>query len=54
MTADVNVTFEPCQCHKNFAPVTPTHTGHCCFVPATQTCHPDEVAEWVRKKEGMQ
>ena len=39
----------PCQCHQSSAPVTPTHPGHCCFVPGTQTCHPAEVAEWERQ-----
>lgn len=37
---------EPCQCHKSWAAITPTHRGHCCFVPASQTCHPQEVAAW--------
>jgi hypothetical protein len=37
---------EPCQCHKSFASVVPSHRGHCCFFPATQACHPAEVAEW--------
>lgn len=35
--------------HESFAAVTPTHRGHCCFVPAVQTCHPAEVAEWERQ-----
>lgn len=38
----------PCQCMTSFAAISPTHHGHCCFVPATQTCHPEEVAEWER------
>lgn len=40
---------EPCQCHQSFASVVPSHRGHCCFFPATQTCHPAEVAEWERQ-----
>ena len=39
----------PCKCHRSFAHVTPFHTGHCCFFPASQTCHEQEVAEWVRE-----
>jgi hypothetical protein len=37
---------EPCRCHKNFAAIAPMHPGHCCFQPATQTCHEAEVAAW--------
>ena len=36
----------PCQCHSNFAYIAPTHGGHCCFHPPTQTCHAAEVAVW--------
>jgi hypothetical protein len=39
----------PCQCHQSFAYISPIHSGHCCFIPETQTCHPDEVAEWERR-----
>ena len=39
----------PCQCHDSFAAVSPTHPGHCCFVPDTQTCHAAEVAAWERR-----
>ena len=37
----------PCRCHRNDAYIAPAHAGHCCFFPATQTCHPDEVATWL-------
>lgn len=37
---------EPCQCLRSHAAVSPTHRGHCCFLPATQTCHPEAVAAW--------
>jgi hypothetical protein len=50
MVTDDTVTA-PCKCHKNFAHIASTHSGHCCFVPATQTCHPGEVAAWVQRKE---
>lgn len=43
-------TEEPCKCHQNFAYIAPTHSGHCCFVPASQTCHVEQVAEWESKK----
>jgi hypothetical protein len=42
---------DPCQCLKSFAAVSPIHPGHCCFLPATQTCHPVEVAEWERQRD---
>lgn len=42
---------EPCQCMTSFAAVTNTHPGHCCFVPASQECHPAEVAEWERQRD---
>lgn len=45
------VTEDPCQCHQSFASVSPTHRGHCCFVPAWQTCHPAEVAAWKAKRD---
>jgi len=41
----------PCKCHTSFAYISPTHTGHCCFVPATQQCHPEEVAAWERGRD---
>lgn len=41
----------PCQCHTSFAYIVPTHGGHCCFFPASQTCHPAEVAEWERQRD---
>lgn len=37
---------DPCRCHNNHAMVTAFHAGHCCFFPASQTCHPEEVASW--------
>jgi hypothetical protein len=42
---------KPCRCHQSFAYITPTHQGHCCFVPATQTCHQSEVVEWERQRD---
>jgi hypothetical protein len=44
-------TPEPCQCMTSFAAISPIHSGHCCFLPATQTCHPEEVAEWERGRD---
>ena len=43
----------PCKCHRNFAYIAPTHSGHCCFVPESQTCHSDEVAAWVKKRDEL-
>lgn len=40
---------EPCRCLNLYAAISPTHLGHCCFIPATRTCHPDEVAAWRAK-----
>lgn len=48
--ASVSTEPEPCQCHRSFAVISPTHTGHCCFVPATQTCHEAEVEAWLAAK----
>lgn len=42
---------EPCQCHNSHAAVIPFHSGHCCFYPETQDCHPDAVVEWVAEHE---
>lgn len=42
---------EPCQCHSSFAYIAPMHDGHCCFQPATQTCHPAEVAAWEAERD---
>lgn len=42
---------EPCKCHQNFAYVAPTHSGHCCFLPAGQDCHQQEVAAWEAKRD---
>lgn len=42
---------EPCQCLTSFAVVSPIHPGHCCFLPASQTCHREEVAEWERQRD---
>jgi hypothetical protein len=42
---------EPCQCHGSFAAVSPTHPGHCCFLPADQDCHPEAIAEWERLRD---
>ena len=44
-------TPEPCKCHRNFAYVAPTHPGHCCFLPAGQDCHQQEVAAWEAKRD---
>ncbi len=43
----------PCKCHQNFAHIAPIHSGHCCFVPETQTCHEKEVDEWERRRDEM-
>lgn len=43
----------PCKCLQSWAYITPTHLGHCCFIPASQTCHPAEVAEWERRRDEM-
>lgn len=46
----------PCQCHRSFAAVLPTHAGHCCFWGSDATCHPAEVANWFRaslRRRGM-
>lgn len=42
---------EPCKCHNSHAAVTPTHGGHCCFLPADSTCHADEVEAWTADDE---
>ena len=42
---------DPCQCHDSWAYISPTHRGHCCFVPATQTCHQAEVAAWEAERD---
>lgn len=42
---------DPCRCHQSFAAIANFHDGHCCFFPATQTCHEKEVAEWTRTME---
>lgn len=39
---------QPCRCLNNHTFIAPLHEGHCCFHPANQTCHPDEVAAWVQ------
>ena len=44
---------EPCKCHNSFAYITPTHSGHCCFAFPFSTCHSDEVAEWVKKRDKL-
>lgn len=41
----------PCRCLRSFAAVTPTHPGHCCFLPAGQACHQGEVAEWEHQRD---
>lgn len=41
----------PCRCHSSWAYIAPWHNGHCCFVPASQTCHAAEVAEWERQRD---
>lgn len=40
-----------CRCMQTFAFITPTHDGHCCFVPHTQTCHPVEFAAWKTERD---
>lgn len=37
---------EPCQCMRIVAYISPTHSGHCCFLPADQKCHPEAFAAW--------
>ena len=44
----------PCKCHQNFAYIAPRHGGHCCFFPASQSCHPDEVRLWERRKRNQE
>jgi|GEM_PF-5212446 len=44
---------EPCKCHRSHAYITPTHSGHCCFYPASQNCHPEEAAAWVAEHERL-
>lgn len=39
--------MRPCRCHQSRAAVSPIHDGHCCFLPASQTCHPVELAAWI-------
>lgn len=46
-TEDLRGADAPCRCHRSHATVSPTHSGHCCFLPATQTCHPAAVATWI-------
>ena len=41
----------PCQCHDSLANITPIHPGHCCFLPASQDCHRDEVEAWERRRD---
>lgn len=41
----------PCKCHQNFAYIAPIHSGHCCFLPESQTCHPEEVAAWEAERD---
>lgn len=36
----------PCQCMRSHAYISPSHDGHCCFFPASQTCHQAEMAAW--------
>jgi hypothetical protein len=43
----------PCQCHDSFAAVSPTHPGHCCFLPADQDCHREEVEAWERGRDQL-
>jgi hypothetical protein len=50
-TPEERLNPKPCQCHESFAYISPTHRGHCCFVPESQTCHPAEVAEWERGRD---
>jgi hypothetical protein len=42
---------EPCQCHTSVAAVSPVHPGHCCFLPASQDCHREEVEAWERWRD---
>lgn len=39
---------DPCKCMTSHAAVSPAHPGHCCFVPATQVCHPEQFDAWLR------
>lgn len=39
----------PCRCHDSHAHVAPPHSGHCCFWPPSQICHPAAVAAWEAK-----
>jgi hypothetical protein len=41
----------PCPCMTTFTYISPTHPGHCCFVPHTQTCHPVEFAAWETERD---
>ena len=49
--APAHGTEPPCQCHTSFAYISPMHGGHCCFQPATQTCHPEAVARWEAERD---
>lgn len=40
----------PCRCHDSLAAVSPTHEGHCCFLPVSQTCHTEEVEAWLVRR----
>lgn len=42
-----------CRCCYEHMAISPFHEGHCCFWPATQTCHPDEVAAWEAKRDEL-
>jgi hypothetical protein len=41
---------QPCRCLQSWAYISPWHPGHCCFVPASQTCHAEEVAAWEQER----
>jgi hypothetical protein len=43
---DAMTLADPCQCMRHHAYIAPFHDGHCCFWPATQTCHQAEVTAW--------
>jgi hypothetical protein len=42
---------DPCRCVHSYAAVSPMHDGHCCFFPATQICHDEEVAAWSAERD---
>jgi hypothetical protein len=43
----------PCRCMKSHAAVSPTHDGHCCFLPAETRCHLDEFLVWMADERAL-